>query len=206
MMGLVWQELYTMKKTIRLYIIAMAIYLVIGWGMGDLAMFFPFLVFFSSMLVITGFSYNERHNWDLFANTMPVSRKQMVGSHYILMILFIGIGFLADILLCAVTAMFSRTDLRKMLAGQYAVFVVAMIYMIIFIPVIIKMGSERARIILLCLYVVPILLFKGLYDMGLSMPAEEQVKMLLAISPLLLGAGIWVSFRISVSIYQKKDF
>ncbi len=206
MMGLVWQELYTMRKTIRLYIVAMAVYLMIGWTTDKLSMFFPFLVFFSSMLVITGFAYNEKNNWDLFANTMPVSRKQMVGSHYILMMLFIGVGFLADILLCTVTAMRSGTDLWELLAGQYAVFAVALIYVIIFIPIIIKMGSERARIILACLYVIPLLLLKGLYDMGFSMPTEEQLHLLLGISPLLFAVGIWISFRISVSIYRKKDF
>lgn len=206
MMGLVWQELYTMRKTIRLYIVAMAVYLVIGLAADSLSMFFPCLVLFSSMLVITGFAYNERNNWDLFANTMPVSRKQMVGSHYILMMLFIGVGFAADILLCIGTVISSGTDLWELLAEQYAVFAVAIIYVIIFIPIIIKMGSERARIVLVGLYVLPILLIKGLYDMGFSMPTEEQIHLLLAISPLLLVVGIWISFRISVSIYQKKDF
>lgn len=206
MMGLVWQELYTMRKTIRLYIVAIAVYMMIGWAADSLTMFFPFLVFFSGMLVITGFAYNEKNNWDLFANTMPVSRKQMVGSHYILMILFIGVGFLADILLCIGTAMSLGTDLWELLAAQYAVFAVAIIYMLIFIPIIIKMGSERARIILVCLYVIPLLFVKGLYDMGFSMPTEEQLHLLLGISPLLLAVGIWISFRISVSIYRKKDF
>lgn len=206
MMGLVWQELYTMRKTIRLYIVAMAVYLLIGLAADSLSMFFPCLVFFSSMLVITGFAYNEKNNWDLFANTMPVSRKQMVGSHYILMMLFIGVGFAADILLCIGTAISSGTKPWKLLAEQYAVFAVAIIYVIIFIPIIIKMGSERARIILVGLYVLPILLIKGLYDMGLSMPTEEQLHLLLAISPLVLVLGIWISFQISVIIYRKKDF
>lgn len=206
MMGLVWQELYTMRKTIRLYIVAMAVYLVMGLAADSLSMFFPCLVFFSSMLVITGFAYNEKNNWDLFANTMPVSRKQMVGSHYILMMLFIGVGFAVDILLCIGTAISSGTKLWELLAGQYAVFAVAIIYVIIFIPIIIKMGSERARIILVGLYVLPILLIKGLYDMGFSMPTEEQLHLLLAISPLVLVLGIWISFQISVIIYRKKDF
>lgn len=205
-MGLVCQELYTMKKTIYLYIVAMAVYLAIGIAGGNASMFNAFLLFFASMLVIAGFAYNEKNNWDLFANTMPVSRKQMVGSHYILMFLFVGTGFLVDILLCMGTAANSGENLTELLAEQYAILVVAVIYMLVFIPIIIKLGSEKARIVLIFLYALPILLARGIAEIGFPVPTDEQIQLLLGISPLFLLAGTVISYLISVGIYQKKDF
>lgn len=206
MRGLVCQELYTMKKTIYLYIVAMAVYLAIGIAGGNASMFNAFLLFFASMLVIAGFAYNEKNNWDLFANTMPVSRKQMVGSHYILMFLFVGTGFLVDILLCMGTAANSGGNLTELLAEQYAILVVAVIYMLVFIPIIIKLGSEKARIVLIFLYALPILLARGINEIGFPVPTDEQIQLLLGISPLFLLAGTVISYLISVGIYQKKDF
>lgn len=54
-----------------------------------------FMIFFSVFFVIGALAQWEQYKWDILAGTLPVSRKQIVGSIYILSIGSIVIGCIA---------------------------------------------------------------------------------------------------------------
>ncbi len=206
MAGLVWNQLYSLKKVIKLYLAAIAIYLVIGQLNGSVTAFGGIFLLLASMLVINSFSVIEKSNWDLFVNTMPVSKGQIVGVHYLLGLLAVCAVFVLNNIVIAVDAHLKAYSPREDFLMNYGIFTAAVFFLLVMIPVLVKCGTEKARIVLFCVYVIPFLIGYGLSKTEISMPTKSQLDTLAKLSPLLMLLLLFVSYAISLHFYKKKDF
>lgn len=163
------------------------------------------------MSSLTPFSYDESAQWDKYAVTLPVSRKQIVASRYLYLLLSSCAGLIVSI---AIRLFFFFTtpniNLTFSIAVSTAVILFFLISYCLSFPLIYKLGIEKARFFTIVTYMIPLVAVIGL------LAAVDNIQALL-FAPgtllLLLFAGVVftaicfiVSYYISVAIYNKKEF
>ena len=162
------------------------------------------------MLVITTLSYDHAGKWDRFALTMPVTRKMLVRSKYILFLIMLLFGMLIGAVFSAAGLLFRQDfDIMEIMVEIMAVAVAALWFGIILLPLIYKFGVERARLFLLLLFALlggGMMAFVSIAK-NAPLPAFTPQQSALIIGIFLASsiAAYAVSYLVSVKIYQKKE-
>ncbi len=209
MRGLLIKDFLILKKNARVFLgltvlyLAMAIFLHTDFGV--------LMAFMMGMLSITSFAYDEQAKWDAFALTMPVTKRDMVTAKYIL-VLLLGIAGAVIGLILSFTASLGLgvVDILDTLKNVGLGICATYVFSSIALPLVYKLGSEKSRLVLMVCYAAPILLgtivINMLEDATLTMPellsAGQTAAILL---PFITVAAMAISYRISLSVFQKKD-
>lgn len=223
MKGLILKDLFNLKKQARFYI-AIPLFMAVlsAFSSGSMQMFaIAYCLLFSIMLPITTLSLDERANWDPYALCMPVSRRSVVLSKYLLGLLFI----LASVLLCFLAAWlrgaaagFAAFDVQKMLFSIVWMTVGACVLFAVFMPIMFRIGTEKGRIVMIGVIVVPVLLLSLLSSTEFfSAMGGNTIEQALAafftgnaaLPFVAAGAAavlLVLSALLSVTVYSKKEF
>ena len=147
------------------------------------------------MLPMMTLSYDERSKWDSRALTMPVTRAQLVLSRY-------ATALLAGLALCALGAVvIAAVDGPEQAANSLGFYLAGALML--------KLGVEKARILVALCYLVP---FLGLLlAEKLGVDVEEALASLSGPRPALIAAvivlaALALSVLISLGIYRRKEF
>lgn len=178
----------------------------------------PYLVFITSLSVITAISYDEAENGYSFLFTLPISRKEYVKGKYMLT-LFLTV--LSAIVAYVILVGFLAAQHQLKTAGEYflmtASFILLMlVYQSVILPLIFKCGVEKGRIIICAVTMA----FGGIVIAVIKLVPDyadklERIKRALENMEKLpmfgLGAAIcilalFVSNLLSVRIMEKKEF
>ena len=203
MTGLILKDLINLKKQARVYLILVLFYLVLGIANESSDMFSTMMIVVSAIIPITAMSYDERSKWDRYALTMPLSRKSMVASKYILGLIFLVASFILSMLF---NSFFSNISLMENVMICLATLSIGMVIMSVIFPLIFKFGVEKGRIFMMIVLFAPTALILLLSKLEISMPDEETIKSLLYLSPIVAAVIFIASIYISMSIYNKKEF
>ena len=163
------------------------------------------VMIYSASLMLTTMAIDEREHFLRRAISDSGRKKEIVGEKYILLLMLVGIAGVLSVILEYIMALFYHRPLAwdgvvmEILTG----FAITSFSGSTTIPLTLKFGSEKARIILLLCYMVPavfvIWLFSSI-DITLSLP-------LIIITAVLFSALCnIVSFLISLRLLAKKDF
>ena len=217
MTGLIFKDFINLKKNFRMYSIIIVIYALMSFFEKDSGFFGPILTMTFALLVLTTYSYDEAAKWDGYALTMPITRANIVQGKYALMLLLSVIGFLFSSLFTAILNIILEKE--NYLHGVQACGIGAILcfaYYCIAIPIITKMGVEKARFIFLAIYFIPfalvMMISKGLKSGELTIP-EQLTKIgiflmdnIYIVIPLMLFLMFTISYNITIRIYTKKEF
>ena len=216
MKGLIRKDFCQWKNYAKQY----ALMLVVFFGIG-IALKSPEYTAFMTLIIglsltMSGFSTDEYYHWDGYACALPVDRKEIVAAKYATILLL-------AVFLSAVSAIFvgiSAVILKKPVwdyvpvAGIHLLllpFISALVY-----PVIYKYGIEKARMLYILFFLIPFLAVMALQEimekrempkliqMILELPNRNQILILGAVAITLLA--LTISYKISVKIYEKKEF
>lgn len=210
MKGLIIKDLYTLINNRRQYAIVLimgAIFTFIFKDNGQyMSVMFTLILLMS---VYTSFTYDVTAKWDQYAVCLPLSRKQIVLSKYLIML----IGLAASMLLVGAIILVNvllDTDMvlsEFLLIGTMQTGLVFVSVCIGF-PFIYKWGPEKARIAMMGGILVPILLiigleklFPGWLDALIATGAWFYV-ILLGVAAILFVVSFWLSTK----IYSEKEF
>ena len=163
------------------------------------------VMIYSASLMLTTMAIDEREHFLRRAISDSGRKKEIVGEKYILLLMLVGIAGVLSVILEYIMALFYHRPLAwdgvamEILTG----FAITSFSGSTTIPLTLKFGSEKARIILLLCYMVPavfvIWLFSSI-DITLSLPS-------IIIAAVLFSALCnIVSFLISLRLLAKKDF
>ena len=163
------------------------------------------VMIYSASLMLTTMAIDEREHFLRRAISDSGRKKEIVGEKYILLLMLVGIAGVLSVILEYIMALFYHRPLAwdgvamEVLTG----FAITSFSGSMTIPLTLKFGSEKARIILLLCYMVPavfvIWLFSSI-DITLSLP-------LIIIAAVLFSVLCnIVSFLISLRLLAKKDF
>ena len=219
MKGLLRKEFYALKNTFGILAVFMLVYAAIGYGGNNASMLVAMAAMIVMMQQANSISYDELYHWDRYVLTMPVSRKMVVQSKYVL-----------SFLLCCFMLLVG-TVFTLLLGGSFVdafvstlcVAAIALIISALALPCMFKWGAQRGRLILIficgatgaagAMLAILLMKFGNLSgSVGGLMPGEGQhsgaltAGMLTAGLLLLTAIVTAISYRIACGIYEKKEF
>lgn len=146
MRGLLVKDFLVLKKQLKFFLIAMVL-----WSLTPGLSSHAFATLFSAMLPITAIAYDERSKWNAFAAMMPYSPRNIVFEKYIL-----GYIIMAAFFVMSIISNFIFSFVYPHASSNYtnsAVLIMPMcaaLLMIAFVlPIVFKIGVEKARIALM---------------------------------------------------------
>lgn len=207
MKGLILKDLYITKNNSRFYLLILGLFGIVSLAQGDGGMsFLPFCVILFSVLVISSLSYDELAKWDRLALCMPITRRQVVASKYVLHLIFTAVGVLLGLLIGVLSLLIHDDgDYRALLTLVATSAAIALVYGALVLPLIFRYGPEKGRIMIILLALVPAALVGTGISIGGS-PSEELIARLVYFAPAAALILFGISYPISVKIYEKKQF
>lgn len=203
MKGLILKDLINLKRQGKVIGLMLVFYIVLSLASENTPMFGGIIMIMCAMLPITAMAYDERAKWDKYALTMPVSRKDMVISKYLLGLAFACAAFLVYLVFSLIASLYTIKETLFISLGLLAV---GIIFMSVILPIIFKFGVEKARLLMLLVLFVPTGLIVLASKMGLKAPGEDTVYAMAYASPVVVIAFLIVSAVMSLKIYANKEF
>ena len=210
MNSLILKDFISLKSYSKTLAIIIGFFTIITFTNDEPSFLSGMIILIMSMLPITSFSYDQHAKWDLFSQTLPVSRKQLVMSKYVLGIISIIAGAILAILLNVVVLLVKslEVDIWYLILANSLIALVALLYLSILIPLVYKFGVEKSRLLTIVVLAIPSVLAIVLSKAGVSIPVLDEITpaIVVAIGLVFVVCVVLISYVISVRIYMKKDF
>lgn len=219
MTGLIWKDFLVMKKLLRYYLLLMAVYALFALkGTFTYSIISGFAAIMGCMAPMSAFAYDEQARWDKFAASTPVGRKGVVKARYLfsLILLLVGGAIAAPVSVAVVR--FGEAEAAvwwEPLVVTAGVCLVGLLLNCAVLPVLFKFGAEKSRVIGMVIFGV---FFGGMAflswlaknrGMDLSGVGEAIAALppavLVAVPVIIAAVLFWLSYLLSVRIYQKKE-
>jgi hypothetical protein len=207
--GLLIKDLLVLRKTGRIFLMLIGLYLVMSIFMHtDMG---PMMVFICGMLSISTFAYDEQAKWDGYALTMPVSKRDLVLSKYVVAIILCFVGAVAGAVLSVASKLNAPLiNWNSILITSGVALCASYLFNSLALPLLYKFGAEKSRVVLLACYAVPLIAASlVLNELEKSSGALLRLQSLLNLGAILLPfvtiAVLFLSYRISLHIFNKKD-
>lgn len=205
MLGLIVKDLLCLKKSALKMVVILGLYIVIFFSANNIVFLCAMIIMISTMLILNTFAYDELSKWDYYALSLPVTKKQIILSKYLLTVLFDCIGILITLLLYLIKR---QLNLEAALS-ICALAATALIMAAVLLPLLYKLGTQKARIWMIMIFLLPTAAIIVLGNLGFrlttSMPSEGTIGLLVWISlpvALLLYTG---SYFLSYKIFVNKE-
>lgn len=213
MKGLLYKDLvlikeYYLKIMLLLFLLYAVIFMVINGGESMIYMMAGVFAVVFAVTPITTFSVDNTSKWDCFALSAPLRRRDLVGGKYLLSIIVtvIGTGVSGFLILIALlTNKLDGVTMGEMAGLLYGSFAISFLFVSGLLPLTYRFGPEKSRPLVIVAVLIPTVLSALIEKLGISPPTPEQIKLLLALSPLMLIAILIGSYLLSLHIYEKQD-
>ena len=217
MKGLILKDFINLKKNLKIFGLLSVLYIVLAVASKDTGFFNSVMTMLFAILTMSLFSYDDMAKWEIYGLTMPITREDMVSSKYAMLLLLtmFGVAF-SSIISIGINIVLKKENLFASISNSFiGAFVVILLYSIVF-PFIIKLGVEKARIIILIIMVIPFAIVsaintymkEGFTDIpgSLTTLLDFLSRNSFILLPVIALAFLYLSYRVSVGIYRRKDF
>ena len=201
MKALLLKDYYTLGKSLR----SLAL-IVLLWSVIPMAFLNVFAMIYGSMIPYSAMAYDQRSRWDRFARMLPYSDRTVVLSRYALGWISLLIGT-AAVTLCQgiVSCLPVRTEAAAGLSPAliYTALCVGTILLSINVPLTLRFGSEKARmvsVLITFLVFASVGFLKGL-DAGSPSGAAAFPALLLPAALTIIATA--VSILLSLKFYRE---
>lgn len=216
MKGLIIKDILNLRNYMKQLILVFIFFVAYGIFLKNGVFVGSMITLMLSMQVITTMSYDEYAKWDKYALTMNVNRKDIVLSKYVFFIMSIIIGIVVGIISSSLINIISDSNIGidEILVTSIMVPCVFAILFCIIIPIVFKVGVEKARVVMMAIFFTPTILGFIIFKMAekANMPIPDETTLELIFKFGLIGlivltvVFIFISYKISLSIYNKKEF
>ena len=216
MKGLLIKDILNLRNYMKQLILVFVFFIAYGIFLKNGVFVGSMITLMLSMQVITTMSYDEYAKWDKYALTMNINRKDIVLSKYVFFIMSIIIGIVVGIISSSLINIISDSNvgIDEILVTSIMVPCIFAILFSIIIPIVFKTGVEKARVVMMAILFTPTILvfiiFKMAEKVNIPMPDEATLEMIFKSGLIglivLTILSIFISYKISLSIYNKKEF
>ncbi len=213
MKALMLKDLYCIRGFLKQVVVIEVFLMAMGMFMNNPSIIAFGLLFLSLSLVQACMSVDEKNRWERYALTMPFRRKDMVASKYLLLTAISVLMGGLMLVLNTILVMVHGGNLGTTTASYLAVIVVYLIVYEISLPFLYKMGVERGRYVMMGIFVVPVICAAIAAEylpqsilQSLAAVVNEQIFVMLGAGIAAAVLGMWLSYRVSLAIYRKKEF
>lgn len=196
MVGLMIKDGCALLKQTKLFMLLAAIMAVLQSDF-----IFGYSIFYAAMLPVTAIAYDEKSKWNKYADMLPYSTGQIVGSKYL-------IGYA-----CATVFALLALGSKALVWGITSEDVSAILFvlcmglsvMALNLPISFGLGVEKGRMLFVLLTVVTLVtVIECLQDMDISR-IDISMKLVLVIGCFAAILINWISFQISKKLYKRES-
>lgn len=208
MLGLIVKDFLISKRYTRTILLLLAFYAVFGFLQKDGGAFLLFMTpLFFTMMTITAFAYDNAAKWDAYALSMPVLRSDIVFSKYASALIFSVSGSVLSFILTAIISLIKGEAFsQEIITGALCALGAALLLISLLLPLIYKFGVEKARLMMIAVFVLPSVLGMAIVQSGFKPEIDENMaKTMIVLSPILVMAVFAGSYFISNAIFSKKE-
>lgn len=207
MKGLIIKDIFALKQQGKILLGLLVFYAVYSIMFENMSMLAAMIVLLCVMLPITTMAYDEKSKWEKYALSMPIERKTIVLSKYLFAIVAELIGVVLVGILGGTIVLFTgELEIMEMLMMTLVIGGVGLVFLTIILPILFKFGVEKARFLMLIVIFIPAMLGMMIPQMGIAPPSMETLKLLGYLSPIAVVGLLLVSVKISIGIYDRKEF
>lgn len=167
-----------------------------------------------SMMMITTFAFDNSSRWTRYAMIMPISKKDVVTSKFVVLLIFSAIGALFGGFIGIVGGVvtnkitFDTASILQLLSVTLVALIIAMIFGGTSITLVFKFGAEKGRMLLLFSVLIPGAIGCGIYlllsVLGVEL-TDQLVFILLCVSPLIAFLWDYAMYKISYKIFSQQE-
>jgi hypothetical protein len=207
MFGLIVKDLLCLKKSALRLIVILGLYIVIFSSADNIIFLCSMIILISTTLILNTFAYDEAYKWDYYALSLPVTKKQIVLTKYLLTVLFDVIGFSVALLLFLIKRQINTENVLSVCVLTAA----ALLMSSILLPLLYKIGTQKARIWLIMIFLIPVAGVALMSTMGINLlsamaTVSNSVVELLFCLALPVAALIFIgSYFLSCRIFKNKE-
>lgn len=192
MKALIMKDVYVLWKQMRMFMLVILLMAMVNNTFNAI-----FLVVWCSMLPYTAMAYDEQSHWDHLAAMMPYRKRDIVLSKYVLGWLCIGVISLFCLVMQTVIGFWSgkTTTIPTLLVG----IAVAILSLDLTLPMILRFGVERGRMIFLVIIFGAAIGASVLLDGTNNLPTISTAaagSVLVAASVILTVISVMVSMKL----------
>ena len=216
MKGLLIKDILNMKNYMKQLVLVLIFFIAYGIFLKNGTFVGTMITLMLSMQVITTMSYDEYAKWDKYALTMNINRKDIIISKYIFFTISIIIGIVVGITTSIAINQIAKLDtgMNEIIVTSIVVPCVFAILFSIIIPVVFKTGVEKGRIVMMLILFIPAILVGSIVKItekaNITMPSPSNLEILMKFGVLglvlLTILAVFISYKVSLSIYNKKEF
>lgn len=143
--GLLLKDIFELWAQCRVQLVLTGVYLLLPLFIKGIGLFASVGMMLLAMMPIYALGYDERCRWERYALAMPVRKSDLFWSRFLLGVIAIALGAAVQTLVALLTG---RGELLSSLAVTAPS---AVVYLLITLPLMMKLGVEKGRFLLLLL-------------------------------------------------------
>ncbi len=212
MKGLIIKDVLFLKNNFRQFVFVIAMFGFIGVMMEDNSYLSFIIPMFIMVLCISTFNYDEFNNWDAYSITLPLERNEIVRSKYIFTLSICLVGAVGGTIISVIVGLFGQVMTLEDIAMTLLSSIAGIIACIsLSYPAIYKFGVQKSRVFMFAFAfglsglvgLVTIVMNSLEIDFSGLLFLENY---LLFIIPVIVLLVLYGSYKLSCSIYLKKEF
>lgn len=207
MKGLFLTDIYMAMKYCRSYLLIMLVFIAVSFFGNDNTFLIIYPIVLAGTMPVTLMSYSERCKWNVYCETLPLTRRQVVTEKYLLTgTLLLGVFLLVAAVQGVRLSAGGHFDAEEYCAFLSPLFAVGLLSPSITLPCMFKFGVEKGRIA----YYVVVGMVCGVAAAGVFLSDTPKLQTVLPshtalLLPLFGMAAFAVSYWISASVYAKRE-
>lgn len=143
--GLLLKDIFELWAQCRVHLVLTGVYLLLPLFIKGIGLFASVGMMLLAMMPVYALGYDERCRWERYALAMPVRKSDLFWSRFLLGVIAIALG-------AAVQALAALLAGRGELLSSLSVTAPsAVVYLLITLPLMMKLGVEKGRFLLLLL-------------------------------------------------------
>lgn len=209
MKGLLLKDYYMIKKYCRIYIFLLIIFIAISIFADANPFFIYYPPLIAGLIPVTLISYDEKEKWDVYCNTLPYNKKQIVSAKYLIGFIFV----LSVTILSAISQSIKMINLgtfiiQDIILLSATILTVGLIGPSLLLPFIFKLGAEKGRIayyiiiiIIGFLFTFITILYGNGFELGNNLESNTYLIIVIITSIILY----FISWHISIKFYKDRE-
>lgn len=218
MTGLILKDFLILRKTLRSYLLILAIYVAVAFtGYWSSSFVGGFMMVMVALLPMNVFAYDKQARWDVYGMSLPVGRTKTVAARYLAVLIMFGASAVLTTVLGVVMSIAGRMEesLGEYMLSCAICVVIAMLVNAMMMPFLYKFGPERARImffgvmgviaLVAVVFLIPLGGLEWLKSLEIAEPSFAQATVIPAVAALAGLVLLALSFLLSRHFYGTKD-
>ena len=204
MKGLLLKDYYSAKNYLRSLFLVAFVFIAASF-FNDYVLFLYYPCILSSIAAMTLISYEEKDRWNIYAETLPCSRVQVVSCKYIVSLIFGTLTAIALLFVQTAAMLYRKTFALGQIAELALNFIPLLLLPSAFLlPPVYKFGAEKGRI---AYYIIigNFCAILGIWNPSEGIPAisfTPAISLIVGIVSILLFGISWI---VSIRLYQKRE-